>query len=212
MTVIVVAVPEGLPLAVTISLAFSVSEMADLGNLVRRLHASETMGGAGEICTDKTGTLTQNRMTVQAFYLNDAIVSGAMYSGLNANQSGLLVAESVLYNASAYVGEKQDPLTRQMKKTAIGNVTEVGLINYLLESGVDCEELISHRKNLGFLIFEIPFNSSRKRATSVIQHPNGKIRIFCKGAPEVVLEFCDRFHSEGGAVKSLSESKKKEIV
>jgi P-type E1-E2 ATPase len=63
-TVIVVAVPEGLPLAVTISLAFSVSEMADLGNLVRRLHASETMGGAGEICTDKTGTLTQNRMTV----------------------------------------------------------------------------------------------------------------------------------------------------
>lgn len=63
-TVIVVAVPEGLPLAVTISLAFSVSEMAELGNLVRRLHASETMGGANEICTDKTGTLTQNRMTV----------------------------------------------------------------------------------------------------------------------------------------------------
>jgi Ca2+ transporting ATPase len=63
-TVIVVAVPEGLPLAVTISLAFSVSEMSDLGNLVRRLHASETMGGADEICTDKTGTLTQNKMTV----------------------------------------------------------------------------------------------------------------------------------------------------
>lgn len=64
MTIIVVAVPEGLPLAVTISLAYSVAEMAELGNLVRRLSASETMGGADEICTDKTGTLTQNNMTV----------------------------------------------------------------------------------------------------------------------------------------------------
>lgn len=63
-TIIVVAVPEGLPLAVTISLAFSVAEMANLGNLVRRLSASETMGGADQICTDKTGTLTQNNMTV----------------------------------------------------------------------------------------------------------------------------------------------------
>ena len=87
-TVIVVAVPEGLPLAVTISLAFSVSEMADLGNLVRRLHASETMGGAGEICTDKTGTLTQNRMTVQAFYLNDAVVHGSKFKDLNADPTG----------------------------------------------------------------------------------------------------------------------------
>jgi len=68
-TVVVVAVPEGLPLAVTISLAFSVAKMFKENNLVRRLHASETMGGANEICSDKTGTLTQNRMTVQAFYL-----------------------------------------------------------------------------------------------------------------------------------------------
>jgi P-type E1-E2 ATPase len=63
-TVIVVAVPEGLPLAVTISLAFSVSKMFKENNLVRKLHASETMGGADEICSDKTGTLTQNKMTV----------------------------------------------------------------------------------------------------------------------------------------------------
>lgn len=68
-TVIVVAVPEGLPLAVTISLAYSVSKMYNENNLVRSLHAAETMGGANEICTDKTGTLTQNRMTVQAIYM-----------------------------------------------------------------------------------------------------------------------------------------------
>lgn len=70
-TVVVVAVPEGLPLAVTISLAFSVSKMRKENNLVRRLDASETMGGANEICTDKTGTLTKNQMTVQQVYLND---------------------------------------------------------------------------------------------------------------------------------------------
>lgn len=87
-TIIVVAVPEGLPLAVTISLAFSCIEMADLGNLVRHIDASETMGGAGEICTDKTGTLTQNRMTVQAIYLNDDVVHGSKFKGLNADPTG----------------------------------------------------------------------------------------------------------------------------
>ena len=70
-TVIVVAVPEGLPLAVTISLAYSVMKMKKENNLVRKLHASETMGGANEICTDKTGTLTKNQMTVKEIYIND---------------------------------------------------------------------------------------------------------------------------------------------
>ena len=70
-TVIVVAVPEGLPLAVTLSLAFSVSQMFKENNLVRKLHASETMGGANEICTDKTETFTQNRMTVQRLFLDE---------------------------------------------------------------------------------------------------------------------------------------------
>ena len=74
-TVVVVAVPEGLPLAVTISLAFSVMKMKYENNLVRKLHASETMGGANEICTDKTGTLTQNKMTVKGYYTMDSIFS-----------------------------------------------------------------------------------------------------------------------------------------
>lgn len=82
-TVVVVAVPEGLPLAVTISLAFSVSKMYQENNLVRKLYACETMGGANEICTDKTGTLTQNRMTVMAVYFGDAIADGVSYTELN---------------------------------------------------------------------------------------------------------------------------------
>lgn len=75
-TVIVVAVPEGLPLAVTISLAFSVMKMKEENNLVRKLEASETMGGANEICTDKTGTLTKNQMSVKELYFLDQVFVG----------------------------------------------------------------------------------------------------------------------------------------
>ena len=162
-TIVVVAVPEGLPLAVTISLAFSVSEMADKGNLVRRLSASETMGGASEICTDKTGTLTQNKMTVQAFYVNDTVVKGDKWSEIQKTQTGDLIAQSVCYNSSAFIDIKNG------KKVTIGNVTECGLLNYLTASGIDCEVLISHRNEKDFMIFDIPFSSSRKRATSVIR-------------------------------------------
>lgn len=210
-TIIVVAVPEGLPLAVTISLAFSVSEMADLGNLVRRLSASETMGGANEICTDKTGTLTQNKMSVQEFYVNDRVIKGDKFASLASDPSHDFIVQSVLYNSSAYVDEKPDPLTGVKRKVAIGNVTECGLINYLLASNVDCEELISHRKRPNFLQFDIPFDSGRKRATSVVQLPNGNVRVFVKGAPEVVIEMCDYFHTING-VQDLEKSKKKQII
>lgn len=87
-TVVVVAVPEGLPLAVTISLAFSVGEMYKQQNLVRKLYACETMGGANEICTDKTGTLTQNKMTVQAIYHEGKVVEGDANKALKESQSG----------------------------------------------------------------------------------------------------------------------------
>jgi len=82
-TVIVVAVPEGLPLAVTISLAYSVNKMADEHNLVRKLHSSETMGNANEICTDKTGTLTQNKMTVMSLYAEGAVMDGDVNNRIN---------------------------------------------------------------------------------------------------------------------------------
>jgi len=85
-TVIVVAVPEGLPLAVTISLAFSVMKMKKENNLVRKLEASETMGGASEICTDKTGTLTKNKMTIQEFYTMEQVFDGTRRESINFNQ------------------------------------------------------------------------------------------------------------------------------
>jgi P-type E1-E2 ATPase len=91
-TIIVVAVPEGLPLAVTISLAFSVSKMFKEHNLVRKLHASETMGGANEICSDKTGTLTLNRMTVQALYAGRQIFVGESNKDLKRTKFGQTLA------------------------------------------------------------------------------------------------------------------------
>lgn len=102
-TVVVVAVPEGLPLAVTISLAFSVSKMQKEHNMVRRLHASETMGGANEICTDKTGTLTKNEMSVMAMYLEDKIVEGTRNADLKNTSVRDLVAECVIFNSSAHI-------------------------------------------------------------------------------------------------------------
>lgn len=116
-TVIVVAVPEGLPLAVTISLAFSVMKMKQENNLVRKLEASETMGGANEICTDKTGTLTQNRMTVKQFYFNDQVFSGRP-SNYNSLPNSQIFTEGVLFNCSARIEiENGAEVTK-------GNVTE----------------------------------------------------------------------------------------
>ena len=103
-TVVVVAVPEGLPLAVTISLAYSVGKMYDEECLVRKLHSSETMGNANEICTDKTGTLTQNKMTVQSSFLENKIRDGERFE-LSELSSSADAFSSVLYNSSVYMDQ-----------------------------------------------------------------------------------------------------------
>jgi Ca2+ transporting ATPase len=123
-TVIVVAVPEGLPLAVTISLAFSVMKMKKENNLVRKLEASETMGGANEICTDKTGTLTQNKMTVKAFYTMETTFE-SIPKNLSNIKTAQLLHEGVLFNCSARVEIDEGKFVPK------GNCTEVGLINFL---------------------------------------------------------------------------------
>ena len=102
-TVIVVAVPEGLPLAVTISLAYSVGKMYEEQNLVRKLHSSETMGNANEICTDKTGTLTQNKMTVQSIYIEDEVMDGDTNARLMSLASSDDVQRAVIMNSTAFI-------------------------------------------------------------------------------------------------------------
>ena len=191
-TVIVVAVPEGLPLAVTISLAFSVMKMKQENNLVRKLEASETMGGANEICTDKTGTLTQNRMSVKAFYINDQVFQGRP-ANFNQLPSAELFVEGVLFNCSARI-EKNDFGHFEPK----GNVTEQGLIRFFMDFSIPCNEII--RKKEDRVEVFIPFNSARKRACTAINHPDkpGTIRVFVKGAPEMVIELCDQFIDADG--------------
>jgi P-type Ca2+ transporter type 2B len=109
-TIVVVAIPEGLPLAVTISLAYSVGKMKDKNCLVRRLDASETMGGADQICTDKTGTLTQNRMTTVALYFNGEtkINNQDLSNDIDIKTLDLKehLVDSVLYNCTSYIEEK----------------------------------------------------------------------------------------------------------
>jgi len=104
-TIVVVAIPEGLPLAVTISLAYSVGKMKDENCLVRCLDASETMGGADQICTDKTGTLTQNKMETMAIYMNDKMYIDASFKQLQIKTLAFseVFADSVLYNSTSYL-------------------------------------------------------------------------------------------------------------
>lgn len=134
-TIIVVAIPEGLPLAVTISLAYSVGKMKDQNCLVRRIDASETMGGADQICTDKTGTLTKNQMETKAiFVFGKVIAEGELKQWNLDNATRDHIVDSVLYNCSSYVEEKKpedlakemDPEKKLQPYAAMGNCTEIG--------------------------------------------------------------------------------------
>lgn len=192
-TIIVVAVPEGLPLAVTISLAFSVMKMKKENNLVRKLEASETMGGASEICTDKTGTLTKNQMTVMEYY-----TMGSFYDAERQKHEFKeipvknLLSEGILYNCSARIELVEGRLETK------GNCTEQGLLKFLMQQGVNAFEDI--RKKDDNMLEVIPFNSKRKRASTVIRHPDdqNKVRVFLKGAPEIVMQYCDKILNESG--------------
>ena len=183
------AIPEGLPLAVTIGLAFSVGKMQEENNLVRSMKSSETMGNANEICTDKTGTLTMNQMQVMEVYLEDECIQGSSHPNVQGTSSFELLTESIVYNSTAFIETNDNG-----SKETTGNVTEVGLIKYLSQSKINSEKMIEQRGH-NEVIFKLPFNSKRKRATTVIKHPSqaGKVRVFVKGAPEIVIEKCISF-------------------
>ena len=173
------------------------------------MKAAETMGNANEICTDKTGTLTENRMTVMEAYYLDKIEQGIKNASLpNASISDLL-RDSICYNSSAFI----ETLADGTKKTR-GNVTEVGIINYLKESGIEVEEHIKDRDLNLETLFTLPFSSARKRSSNVIRHPQqaGMIRVFVKGAPDMVMEHCTKIILEDGQAHELTQEKRDEIL
>lgn len=164
-TLIVVAVPEGLPMAVTLSLAYSMRSMLKTNNLVRRMHACETMGAATVICTDKTGTLTQNQMRVAEMW-GDADFP--------------LVATNIAVNSTASLDGDR----------VLGNPTEGALLLWLREQGADYEAM----RSKAVITEEIPFTTERKyMATRVaVAGSHARDTLFIKGAPEIVLDMCSR--------------------
>lgn len=176
-TLLVVSVPEGLPMAVTLSLAYSMRRMLKTNNLVRKLHACETMGATTVICTDKTGTLTQNRMRVASMQFYPV-------EGFTQQQCDALVREGMAVNSTASLD-----LSRKDDPQPIGNPTEGALLLWLHDNGCDYLEL----KRRAERVAELPFSTERKyMATAVVSATEAGRRIlYVKGAPEILLTMCD---------------------
>lgn len=166
-TVVVVSVPEGLPMAVTLSLAYSMQKMLQTNNLVRKMHACETMGATTVICTDKTGTLTENLMTVEE----------AQFYGTEGAGSRL-VQEGLVFNSTATLDKASDGSTR-----VFGNPTEVALLLWLDREGVAIDEVASEAK----VVAQIPFSTERKYMATIVQSSEASFILYVKGAPEMVL-------------------------
>ena len=224
-TILVVAIPEGLPLAVTIALAYSVKKMMKDNNLVRHLSACETMGSANTICSDKTGTLTQNQMTVvQGWVYNSESEDQSQL--LNTLKSGdqaeydafiakckqvsevpkMLLLENALLNNDAFLTKNVDG-----REVGVGSAVEVAMLKWARLLGVDYLQMRDKNPQLkeddgktAGIIKLFPFHSARKRSSCLLRLPNGKFRLYVKGAPEMVIRLCDAMATPDGNVKELS--------
>ncbi|KAM3911806.1 plasma membrane calcium-transporting ATPase 3 isoform 2-T2 [Leptodactylus fuscus] len=209
-TVLVVAVPEGLPLAVTISLAYSVKKMMKDNNLVRHLDACETMGNATAICSDKTGTLTTNRMTVVQSYLGDVHHKEKPDpSSLNSKTLDLLVnaiAINCAYTTKILPPEKEGALPQQ-----VGNKTECALLGFVLDLQRDYQ-LVRDQIPEETLYKVYTFNSVRKSMSTVVCLPNGGFRLYSKGASEILLKKCSNILNSAGELRTFRPRDRDEMV
>lgn len=180
-TLIVVAVPEGLPMSVTLSLALNMRRMLKTNNLVRKMHACETMGSITVICTDKTGTLTQNLMQVYDAKLDESQKN--------------LIAEGIATNSTAFLEEKEG----EGKPSGVGNPTEVALLLWLNEQGMDYISLRNQAKTVN----QLTFSTERKYMATLVDSSVLNTRVlYVKGAPEIVMGKCNL---EESRVKQYNE-------
>ncbi|KAH0630073.1 hypothetical protein JD844_012674, partial [Phrynosoma platyrhinos] len=209
-TVLVVAVPEGLPLAVTISLAYSVKKMMKDNNLVRHLDACETMGNATAICSDKTGTLTTNRMTVVQAYVGDVHYKEIPDpDSIPAKTLDLLVnaiAINSAYTTKILPPEKEGGLPRQ-----VGNKTECGLLGFVLDLKQDYQPVRDQMPEEK-LYKVYTFNSVRKSMSTVIKMPDDSFRMYTKGASEIVLKKCSKILNAAGDPRIFRPRDRDEMV
>lgn len=188
-TLIVVAVPEGLPMSVTLSLALNMRRMLATNNLVRKMHACETMGAITVICTDKTGTLTQNLMQV-----HEACFYGLKKPGnLGEDDLSGLIAEGISANSTAFLEETQPG----EKPKGVGNPTEVALLLWLNAQGCDYLKLREEAQ----VVEQLTFSTERKYMATLVESPLlGKKVLYVKGAPEIVLGKCREVWLDGQRV------------
>ncbi|KAF7806692.1 calcium-transporting ATPase 8, plasma membrane-type-like [Senna tora] len=198
-TIVVVAVPEGLPLAVTLTLAYSMRKMMADKALVRRLSACETMGSATTICSDKTGTLTLNQMTVVEAYVGGKKIDPPHNkSELSAMLCSLLV-EGVAQNSngSVYVPEGGNNVE------VTGSPTEKAILNWGIQLGMNFETARSESS----IIHVFPFNSDKKRGGVAVQTPDSQVHIHWKGAAEIVLGCCTSYMDADDQLVEMDEEK-----
>uniref|UniRef100_A0A673XS21 Calcium-transporting ATPase n=1 Tax=Salmo trutta TaxID=8032 RepID=A0A673XS21_SALTR len=209
-TVLVVAVPEGLPLAVTISLAYSVKKMMKDNNLVRHLDACETMGNATAICSDKTGTLTTNRMTVVQTFLGDQHHRSVPEpEQVNPKTLELLVnaiAINSAYTSKIMPADQEGGLAKQ-----VGNKTECGLLGFVLDLEQDYSA-VRDRVPEEQLFKVYTFNSVRKSMSTVVQQRDGSFRLYSKGASEILLKKCSYIMDVHGEPRNFRPRDREEMV
>ncbi|KAM8793685.1 plasma membrane calcium-transporting ATPase 3 [Eudromia elegans] len=209
-TVLVVAVPEGLPLAVTISLAYSVKKMMRDNNLVRHLDACETMGNATAICSDKTGTLTTNRMTVVQAFVGDTHFRAPPEPASLAPRTLDLLVQAIAIN-SAYTTKILPPESAGGLPRQVGNKTECALLGLVLALRRDYEAVRAQVPEER-LHKVYTFNSVRKSMSTVTRLPAGGFRLYSKGASEILLRKCCSILGAGGEARALGPREREAVA